>query len=162
MDRIGCTVYIGLANESSRRSSILKAAIVGWCGSRKGEHLFSHVNLLRACSSRRSGRSEANHSLLQFRFRDTLTESNMKSTFYSLATVAMAATEVAGHALFQQLWVDGKDMNQQCIRLPASNTPITNVMSNDVRCNAGGMRGMAGKCPVEAGQTVTIEMHQVR
>jgi cellulase len=34
------------------------------------------------------------------------------------------------------------------------------VSSNDIRCNAGGSKGVAGKCPVEAGGTVTVEMHQ--
>ena len=85
----------------------------------------------------------------------------MKSTTYALSA-ALAATSVAGHALFQQLWVAGVDMGTQCIRLPQSNTPVTNVAGNDVRCNVGGLKGVAGKCAVQAGQTVTIEMHQVR
>ena len=84
----------------------------------------------------------------------------MKSTVYSLVA-ALAATEVAGHALFQQLWVKGTDMGTQCIRLPSSNTPVTNVAGNDVRCNVGGMKGITKKCAVAAGDTVTIEMHQV-
>ncbi len=33
----------------------------------------------------------------------------MKSTFFSVLA-ALAAREVAGHAIFQQLWVDGVDM----------------------------------------------------
>jgi cellulase len=34
------------------------------------------------------------------------------------------------------------------------------VSSNDIRCNAGGSKGVSGKCPVAAGDTVTVEMHQ--
>jgi cellulase len=45
--------------------------------------------------------------------------------------------------------------------MPQSNTPVTNVGGNDVRCNAGGSRGVSKKCPVKAGSTVTVEMHQV-
>jgi len=46
--------------------------------------------------------------------------------------------------------------------MPTSNSPLTNVGSKDFVCNAGGTRGVAGKCPVKAGGTVTVEMHQVR
>jgi cellulase len=46
--------------------------------------------------------------------------------------------------------------------MPQSNTPVTNVGSNDIRCNVGGSRGVSKKCPVKAGSTVTIEMHQVK
>lgn len=33
----------------------------------------------------------------------------MKSTFAAAALTALAARQVAGHAMFQQLWVDGTD-----------------------------------------------------
>lgn len=77
------------------------------------------------------------------------------------ALAALWAQNVAAHATFQQLWVDGVDFGTQCARIPASNSPVTNVASNDVRCNAGASRPGA-KCPVKAGSTVTVEMHQVR
>lgn len=82
----------------------------------------------------------------------------MKSTFVA-ALSALAAREVAGHATFQQLWVDGTDYGSSCVRLPASNSPVTNVGSRDFTCNAGA-RPVGGKCPVRAGGTVTVEMHQ--
>lgn len=78
-----------------------------------------------------------------------------------LLASALAFQHAAGHAIFQQLWVDGVDKASTCIRMPGSNTPVTNVGGNDIRCNAGGTRGVAGKCSVEAGGTVTVEMHQV-
>lgn len=74
---------------------------------------------------------------------------------------ALAVQQVTSHAIFQQLWVDGVDKGSTCIRMPGSNTPVTNVGSNDIRCNAGGSRGVSGKCAVTAGGTVTVEMHQV-
>lgn len=46
--------------------------------------------------------------------------------------------------------------------MPQSNTPVTNVAGTDVRCNVGGTRGVGKKCPVKAGSTVTVEMHQAR
>lgn len=84
----------------------------------------------------------------------------MKSTFAAAAMTALAARQVAGHAIFQQLWVDGTDYGTSCVRMPTSNSPITNVGGKDFVCNTGGSRGVAGKCPVAAGSTVTVEMHQ--
>ncbi|WDK22672.1 fungal cellulose binding domain-containing protein [Colletotrichum graminicola] len=83
----------------------------------------------------------------------------MKSIIFAVLT-ALAAQEAAAHATFQQLWVDGVDLGSQCARLPLSNSPVTNVASNDVRCNAGGTTAAKGKCAVKAGGTVTVEMHQ--
>ncbi|KAL2171214.1 hypothetical protein VTG60DRAFT_3525 [Thermothelomyces hinnuleus] len=77
----------------------------------------------------------------------------MRSTF-AAALAAIAAQKVAGHATFQQLW-----HGSSCVRLPSSNSPVTNVGSRDFVCNAG-TRPVGGKCPVKAGGTVTIEMHQ--
>jgi len=82
----------------------------------------------------------------------------MKSTL-AAALAALAVQEVAGHATFQQLWVDGTDYGSSCVRLPSSNSPVTNVGSKDFVCNAG-TRPVSGKCPVKAGGTVTVEMHQ--
>jgi lytic cellulose monooxygenase (C1-hydroxylating) len=84
----------------------------------------------------------------------------MKNTEY-FALAVLAAGHVAAHATFQELWVDGVDMGSQCVRLPQSNSPITNVASADIRCNVGGTKGVAGKCAVAPGSTVTVEMHQV-
>jgi cellulase len=84
----------------------------------------------------------------------------MKSAIYAVVA-AFAATPVTSHATFQDLWVDGVDMGSQCIRLPNSNTPVTNLGGADMRCNAGGTKGIKARCAVKAGQHVTIEMHQV-
>jgi len=43
--------------------------------------------------------------------------------------------------------------------MPLSNSPITNVGGNDIRCNANS-GPVSGKCSVAAGGTVTVEMHQ--
>lgn len=83
----------------------------------------------------------------------------MKSTVFALA--AALAGEVAAHATFQALWVDGVDFGSQCARLPTSNSPITDVSSNAIRCNTN-QGPAAKKCGVKAGGTVTVEMHQVR
>lgn len=82
----------------------------------------------------------------------------MKSTLFT-TLAALAVQEVAAHATFQDFWINGVDYGAQCIRLPLSNSPVTNVTSNDIRCNAG-TSPVAYKCAVTAGDTVTIEIHQ--
>ncbi|KAI1179880.1 fungal cellulose binding domain-containing protein [Nemania sp. FL0916] len=82
----------------------------------------------------------------------------MKSTTYALVSAALAF-QASAHSIFQDLWVDGTDFGTQCVRMPPSNSPVTNVGSNDIRCNVGGSKGVGAKCPVKAGSTVTVEMH---
>ncbi|ORY71495.1 glycoside hydrolase family 61 protein [Pseudomassariella vexata] len=82
----------------------------------------------------------------------------MRSTTFALLG-ALATRKAAAHATFQDLWINGVDYGAQCVRLPASNSPVTDVTSNDIRCNAGSSP-VAAKCIVAAGDTVTIEIHQ--
>jgi cellulase len=82
----------------------------------------------------------------------------MKSTIFALAA-ALSATQVASHATFQDLWINGVDQGETCVRMPTSNNPMTDVTSNNLRCNVN--RGaVAGRCAVKAGDTVAVEMHQ--
>ncbi|KAI9155714.1 putative ent-kaurene oxidase [Paramyrothecium foliicola] len=80
----------------------------------------------------------------------------MKSVLAILAGASLAAS----HATFQQLWVDGVDQADSCVRRPASNSPVTSVTGNDLRCNTNGAAGVSGVCDVPAGSTVEVEMHE--
>lgn len=80
-------------------------------------------------------------------------------SFVSAALLAYAAKNVAAHATFQDLWVDGVDQGTTCARIPLSNSPVTDVTSTDIACNAG-TSAASSKCGVTAGSTVTVEMHQ--
>ncbi|KAI3392787.1 hypothetical protein diail_5178 [Diaporthe ilicicola] len=89
----------------------------------------------------------------------------MKSTLIAILA-GLAAHRASAHATFQILYVDGVNYikltstnGAQCARLPASNSPVTDVLSNDIACNAGSSSSTA-KCSVKAGSTVTAEMHQ--
>lgn len=82
----------------------------------------------------------------------------MKSAFIA-AIGTLIAQQVAAHAIFQALWVNSIDYAAQCVRLPASNSPVVDVTSKDIVCNVGA-KSVNAKCPVKAGDTVTIEMHQ--
>lgn len=83
----------------------------------------------------------------------------MKSITLALAA-ALAVQDVTAHATFQDLWINGVDQGQMCVRLPPSNSPITDVASNDIRCNVNGAKGVTCRCAVKVGDTVTVEMHQ--
>ena len=81
----------------------------------------------------------------------------MKSAIF--AVVAASASRVAAHAIFQDLWINGVDQGETCVRMPTSNNPLTDVTNNNIRCNIN--RGaVAGRCAVKAGDTVSVEMHQ--
>lgn len=78
----------------------------------------------------------------------------MKYTISAALTAAFAVQQVAAHATWQDLWVDGVDYDTQCARQPVSNSPVTDVTSNDLACNAG-TSAVSSNCPVPAGSTVT-------
>ncbi|KAF4583327.1 hypothetical protein EYR38_002076 [Pleurotus pulmonarius] len=77
----------------------------------------------------------------------------------SFATVACLVASAAAHATFQQLWINGVDAGSSCVRTPASNSPVTDVLNNDIACNANAASS-AGICNVQPGDSVTVEMHQ--
>ncbi|TGO87319.1 hypothetical protein BPOR_0234g00050 [Botrytis porri] len=77
-------------------------------------------------------------------------------TFFLLSIVAT----VRSHATFQELWINGVDQVGTCVRLPPTNSPVTDLTSTDLRCNVGGTVGVSGVCSVAAGGNVTVEMHQ--
>ncbi|KZV62317.1 carbohydrate-binding module family 1 protein [Peniophora sp. CONT] len=79
--------------------------------------------------------------------------------FIQTTLLAALVSRVAAHATFQDLWVNNVDQGQFCVRLPASNNPITDVTSNDLACNANASPS-SGLCQVMPGDTVTVEMHQ--
>lgn len=77
----------------------------------------------------------------------------------ALPLAALAAQQVSAHATFQALWVGTQDYSSTCLRRPLSNSPVENVASPNIVCNANS-GPVPGKCPVAAGSTVTVEIHQ--
>jgi cellulase len=73
--------------------------------------------------------------------------------FRAIITSLVLTNLVAGHAIFQELWVGGKDQATSCIRMPKSNSPVNDVNSPNMRCNAGGSVGVPGICDVQGKQT---------
>ncbi|CCO26437.1 putative endo-beta-1,4-glucanase D OS=Aspergillus niger (strain CBS 513,88 / FGSC A1513) GN=eglD PE=3 SV=1 [Rhizoctonia solani AG-1 IB] len=80
-----------------------------------------------------------------------------------IALALAAAPSVLGHFTMQYLWVNGVDQGQNTyLRVPPSNNPVTDVTSNDIRCNVNGLTGSATgtKAGVPAGANITLEWHQ--
>ncbi|KAJ3974375.1 glycosyl hydrolase family 61-domain-containing protein [Lentinula raphanica] len=79
--------------------------------------------------------------------------------YYSLLVAACFVASVSSHATFQELWINGVDAGSSCVRLPLSNSPVTDVTSDDLTCNVTPTPS-SGICPVMPGDQVTVEMHQ--
>ncbi|KAG8924305.1 hypothetical protein FRC00_005257, partial [Tulasnella sp. 408] len=80
----------------------------------------------------------------------------LTSTFAALAGLIATAN---AHATFQYFWTDASTSTNTCVRTPPSNSPVGTVDAA-MSCNVNGDTGVAGKCTVAAGSTVSVEMHQ--
>ncbi|KAF8324032.1 hypothetical protein DL93DRAFT_2070245 [Clavulina sp. PMI_390] len=76
-----------------------------------------------------------------------------------IVALAPLVATVTAHATFQEMWINGVDQGQCCVRLPASNSPVTDVTSSDLTCNVS-PTATSGLCAVNPGDSVTVEMHQ--
>ncbi|KAH8828785.1 glycosyl hydrolase family 61-domain-containing protein [Flagelloscypha sp. PMI_526] len=74
-------------------------------------------------------------------------------------TCLALAIGASAHATWQELWLGSVDAGNSCVRLPLSNSPVTDVTSADLACNVNAT-ATSGVCPVTAGSSVTVEMHQ--
>jgi hypothetical protein len=66
---------------------------------------------------------------------------NMKTSLIMTGIAALLGTTNA-HATFQDLWVQGDDKKSTCARLPLSNSPVTDVTSNNIRCKCLSLRSV--------------------
>ncbi|KAG8892569.1 hypothetical protein FRC01_014087, partial [Tulasnella sp. 417] len=82
----------------------------------------------------------------------------MKLTSTIAALAGLIATANA-HATFQYFWPDDTTSTNTCVRAPPSNSPV-GTMDATMSCNVNGDTGVASKCTVAAGSTVSVEMHQ--
>ncbi|KAF2182135.1 lytic polysaccharide monooxygenase [Zopfia rhizophila CBS 207.26] len=76
-----------------------------------------------------------------------------------IALLLAAAASASAHATWQQLWVGSTDKNTECTRTVKDNTPIASVTSGDMFCGRI-PAAAAGVCDVNAGDSLTVEMHQ--
>jgi cellulase len=75
-----------------------------------------------------------------------------------LAASAVFVASASAHATFQELWINSVDAGSSCARLPQSNNPVTSVTDASIACNL--FNPSSGVCPVNAGDSLTVEMHQ--
>ncbi|KAF9000240.1 glycoside hydrolase [Cyathus striatus] len=82
----------------------------------------------------------------------------MKLALSLLASAALANA----HFTMQYIWVNGADQGQNnYIRVPPSNNPVTDVTSTDLTCNVNGLSGSSvSTVTIPAGTNITFEWHQ--
>lgn len=74
------------------------------------------------------------------------------------AALSLAVSEVAGHYIFQQLSTSsGKHDVFQYVRKNSNyNSPVTDLSSNDLRCNVGASGSGTATVAVKAGESITF------
>jgi cellulase len=77
----------------------------------------------------------------------------------TVAVIAGLAAAANAHATWQYLWKNGEDLGSTCVRKVPSNSPIEDYTGTALQCNVN-PADAEGNCEFEAGDTVTIEMHQ--
>ncbi|KAH0588117.1 Endo-beta-1,4-glucanase D [Termitomyces sp. J132] len=82
----------------------------------------------------------------------------MKLALSLLATAAFANA----HFTMQYIWDNGVDEGQNnYIRVPPNNNPVTDVTSTDLTCNVNGLSGAGvSTLSIAAGTNITFEWHQ--
>ncbi|KAF9000239.1 glycoside hydrolase [Cyathus striatus] len=78
-----------------------------------------------------------------------------------ISFLAFVAT-VHAHFTLQYIWVNGADQGQNnYLRIPPNNNPVTDVTSTDLTCNVNGLSGSSvSTASVPAGANITLEWHQ--
>ncbi|KAF1973745.1 hypothetical protein BU23DRAFT_464059 [Bimuria novae-zelandiae CBS 107.79] len=76
-----------------------------------------------------------------------------------IASTLVAA--VSAHQNFHQFWVNDVTPGYQVgIRMPPSNSPVTDVTSEDMACNVGGQTGVADTVAASEGDTIKVQWDQ--
>ncbi|KAK7186888.1 hypothetical protein DPSP01_007072 [Paraphaeosphaeria sporulosa] len=76
-----------------------------------------------------------------------------------LASSLIAA--VSAHQNFHQFWVNDETPGYQVgIRMPPSNSPVTDVTSEDIACNVNGQTGVADTVAASEGDTIKVQWDQ--
>jgi hypothetical protein len=79
----------------------------------------------------------------------------------SVAAVSLAVSEVSAHYIFQQLSTGGTkhDVFKYIRKNSNYNSPVTDLSSNDLRCNVGGGSGAGTETvTVKAGDSFTFTL----
>ncbi|KAM3086175.1 hypothetical protein ACMFMG_000312 [Clarireedia jacksonii] len=80
--------------------------------------------------------------------------------FFQTTVAATLISAVAAHQNFHQFWVNGVSPGYQVsIRMPPSNSPVTNVSSTDITCNVNGNKVPSGvtTTPAKEGDEITVQ-----
>jgi cellulase len=81
--------------------------------------------------------------------------------FTKTAITSALLTAVSAHQNLHQLWINDVTPGYQVgIRMPPSNSPVTDVTSNDIVCNVNGAKGVETTVPAAEGDTIKVQWDQ--
>jgi cellulase len=81
--------------------------------------------------------------------------------FTKAALASALLSAVSAHQNLHQLWINDVTPGYQTgIRMPPSNSPVTDLTSNDIVCNVDGAKGVADVVPAAEGDTIKVQWDQ--
>jgi hypothetical protein len=78
----------------------------------------------------------------------------------SVAALSLAVSDVSAHYIFQQLTTGGTkhDVFKYIRKNSNYNSPVTDLTSNDLRCNVGASGASTETVTVKAGDSITFSL----
>jgi hypothetical protein len=78
----------------------------------------------------------------------------------SVAAISLAVSDVSAHYIFQQLTTGGTkhDVFKYIRKNSNYNSPVTDLSSNDLRCNVGASGASTETVTVRAGDSITFSL----
>ncbi|KAF2450832.1 carbohydrate-binding module family 1 protein [Karstenula rhodostoma CBS 690.94] len=81
--------------------------------------------------------------------------------FSKTILVSSLIAAVSAHQNFHQFWVNDETPGYQVgIRMPPSNSPVTDVKSEDIACNVNGQTGVADTVAASEGDSIKVQWDQ--
>jgi cellulase len=81
--------------------------------------------------------------------------------FTKTAIASALLTAVSAHQNLHQLWINDVTPGYQAgIRMPPSNSPVTDITSSDIVCNVNGGTGVSTTVPATEGDTIKVQWDQ--
>jgi cellulase len=103
-----------------------------------------------------------NHYALCLRCTTIVVDRPVALFFFKMLSLGLLAlaTGALAHQNLHQFWVNGVSPGYQtCIRMPPSNSPVTDLTSKDITCNVNGniVPSSVSTCSAKAGDTIKVQ-----
>ncbi|KAI5807271.1 family 61 glycoside hydrolase [Peziza echinospora] len=75
----------------------------------------------------------------------------------TVAAILASSSIVSAHHMITNMIINGVDQGLgKCLRIPPTTSPVTNINSDDMACNVGGLTPVARSCEIDAGSSLTF------